>query len=142
MAPSEPPRRRSGPAPRAPADREQRPRRPARPKRQKPTGRPRGLWRWRRWLVSVALCGFAVIAGGLYYLSQIPLPAPKPLTQTTFVYDNSGHVLAEFSQQNRVLVSLNRVPQVVINAVVSTEDRHFFTEGALNPVSILRAVVA
>jgi penicillin-binding protein 1A len=90
----------------------------------------------------VALCGFAVIAGGLYYLSQIPLPAPKPLTQTTFVYDNSGHVLAEFSQQNRVLVSLNRVPQVVINAVVSTEDRHFFTEGALNPVSILRAVVA
>jgi penicillin-binding protein 1A len=78
----------------------------------------------------------------LYYLSRIPLPAPRPLTQTTFVYDTSGHVLAEFSQQNRVEVSLKQVPPVVIDAVVSTEDRHFFTEGALNPLSILRAVLA
>ena len=62
--------------------------------------------------------------------------------QTTFVYDTSGHVLAVFSQQNRVEVSLNQVPPVVVNAVVSTEDRHFFTEGALNPVSMLRAVLA
>jgi penicillin-binding protein 1A len=78
----------------------------------------------------------------LYYLSQIPLPAPRPLTQTTLVYDASGHELAEFSQQNRIEVSLKQVPQVVIDAVVSTEDRHFFTEGALNPVSMLRAVIA
>ena len=30
----------------------------------------------------------------------------------------------------------------MINAVVSTEDRHFFSEGALNPVSIARAFIA
>ena len=80
---------------------------------------------------------------GLYYLSRIPLPSPAPLKQTTFVYDASGqHVLASFSEQNRVDVPLSQVPQVVINAVVSTEDRHFFTEGALNPVSIVRAFVS
>ena len=90
-----------------------------------------------------ALLGFAVVAGGLYYLSRIPLPSPRPLKQTTFVYDSTGkHVLASFSEQNRVNVSLEQVPQVVINAVVSTEDRHFFTEGALNPVSIVRAFIS
>ena len=74
---------------------------------------------------------------------RIPLPTPGPLEQTTFVYDSSGqHVLASFSEQNRVEVSLAQVPQVVINAVVSTEDRHFFSEGALNPVSIVRAFIA
>ncbi len=100
------------------------------------------LWRWRRWFFGIALLGFAIIAGGLFYLSRIPLPSPAPLEQTSFVYDATGtHVLASFSEENRVNVSIKQVPQVVINAVVSTEDRHFFTEGALNPVSIVRAFV-
>jgi penicillin-binding protein 1A len=100
------------------------------------------LWRWRRWLFAVGLLGFAVVAAGLYYLSQIPLPTPRPLQQTTFVYDDSGNVLATFSEQNRVNVPLSEVPPVVIDAVISTEDRHFFTEGALNPVSIVRAFLS
>jgi penicillin-binding protein 1A len=103
----------------------------------------RGWWRWRRWLFAFVLLGFAAVAGGLYYLSRIPLPSPAPLQQTTFVYDSSGqHVLASFSEQNRVNVPLSQVPPVVIDAVVSTEDRHFFSEGALNPVSIVRAFAA
>ena len=94
-------------------------------------------------VVRHGLLGFAVVAGGLYYLSRIPLPSPAPLKQTTFIYDSTGkHVLASFSDQNRVNVSIKQVPQVVINAVVSTEDRHFFTEGALNPVSIVRAFIS
>ena len=101
------------------------------------------MWRRRRWLFGVALLGFAIVAGGLYYLSRIPLPSPAPLKQTTFIYDSTGkQVLASFSDQNRVSVSIKQVPQVVINAVVSTEDRHFFTEGALNPVSIARAFIS
>ena len=51
-------------------------------------------------------------------------------------------MLASFSEENRVNVPLSQVPQVVINAVVSTEDRHFFSEGALNPVSIVRAFIS
>ncbi len=91
----------------------------------------------------MALTVFAVIAGGLFYLSRIPLPSPAPLEQTSIVYDSSGkQVLASFSDQNRVEVSISQVPQVVINAVISTEDRHFFSEGALNPVSVVRAFIA
>jgi penicillin-binding protein 1A len=122
------------------------PSRPAAPRRAKETTkrRPGGwLWRKRRWLFGFALLGFAVVSGGLFYLSRIPLPSPAPLPQTTFVYDSTGkHVLATFSQQNRVSVPIKQVPQVVINAVVSTEDRHFFSEGALNPVSIVRALIS
>jgi penicillin-binding protein 1A len=101
------------------------------------------VWRWRRWLFGFGLVVFATVAGGLFYLSRIPLPSPAPLKQTTFVYDSTGqHVLTSFSEQNRVNVSIKQVPQVVINAVVSTEDRHFFSEGALNPVSIVRAFIS
>src|SRR6516165_7104385 len=55
------------------------------------------LWRWRRWLGGVVLIGAAALAGGLYTLSRVPLPTARPLQQTTFVYDSSGHVLASFS---------------------------------------------
>jgi membrane peptidoglycan carboxypeptidase len=100
------------------------------------------LWRWRRWLGGVVLVGAAVLAAGAYQLSRVPLPTAKPLQQTTFVYDSSGHVLAAFSEQNRVNVSLSQVPPIVVDAVVSTEDRHFFSEGAINPVSIVRAALS
>jgi penicillin-binding protein 1A len=101
------------------------------------------LWRIRRWLfVSVLLiCGAG--AAGAYLLSRIPLPSAKPLEQTTFVYDASGQqVLATFSQQNRIDVTISQIPSVAINAVVSTEDRHYFTEGALDPVGIVRATIS
>src|SRR6202035_5829381 len=44
--------------------------------------------------------------------------------------------------QNRVPVRLDQVPQVVIDAVVSTEDRHFFAHGGVDPIGLARATVA
>ncbi len=90
----------------------------------------------------LVLIAAASLTAGLYTLSRVPLPTARPLQQTTFVYDSSGHVLASFSEQNRVNVSLSQVPPIVVDAVVSTEDRHFFSEGALNPVSIVRAALS
>ena len=111
--------------------------------RTKAEQEPGRVWRWRRWLFAAALIFFGIIAVGLYMFSHLKLPAPKPLKQTTLIYDASGtHVIASFSQQNRINVSLKQVPPVVINAVVSTEDRHFFTEGAINPISIVRAAIS
>jgi penicillin-binding protein 1A len=100
------------------------------------------LWRARRWLFALFLVGASAVAVGLYLLTRVPLPNAHPLQQTTFVYDSTGQVLATFSEQNRVPVTLRQVPQTAINAVVSTEDRHFFTEGAVNPVSIVRAAIS
>jgi penicillin-binding protein 1A len=100
------------------------------------------LWRLRRWLFVLVLLVAAGVSVGLYKLTRIPLPAAHPLAQTTFIYDSTGHPIASFSEQNRVSVPISQVPPVVINAVVSTEDRHFFSEGAINPVSIVRAMIS
>jgi penicillin-binding protein 1A len=100
------------------------------------------LWRWRRWVFLPVLM-FAVGAViGLLELTRIPLPAAHPLAQTTFLYDSSGHQIASFSEQNRVNIPLTQVAPIAISAVVSTEDRHFFTEGGVNPVSMVRALLA
>ena len=95
-----------------------------------------------RAILVAALILIAVLAGGLFYLSRLPLPNPHPALQATVVYGADGRQIATFSEQNRVDVPLARVPPIVIDAVVSTEDRHFFSEGAISPTGIARALLA
>lgn len=79
---------------------------------------------------------------GLYHLSEEPLPQARTLAQTTFIYDSRGNEIASYSAENRVDISLSQVPEVTIHAVVSTEDRNFFHEGAVDPISIVRALMS
>ena len=106
--------------------------------------KPRSLaWRYRRVLFLAALLGFTGVAGGLYVLAQVPLPEAAPQAQTTFLTDLHGARLASIdSGENRVPVQLETVPQVVIDAVLATEDRNFFRHGGVDPIGVLRATWA
>jgi membrane peptidoglycan carboxypeptidase len=90
----------------------------------------------------VGFLGFAGVAGILAYLAHLPLPDPHPQSQTSYVYSANGQLLASYQVQNRTDVPLSAVPKVVIDAVTSTEDRHFFHEGAVNPISTVRALLS
>jgi penicillin-binding protein 1A len=73
----------------------------------------------------------------------VPLPAAAEQAQTTFLTDLHGERLASIdSGENRVPVRLETVPQHVVDAVLATEDRNFFTHGGLDPVGIVRATWA
>jgi membrane peptidoglycan carboxypeptidase len=116
-------------------------RRPPRGEHSKPRPRPPRWWRFRRLLFIAGFTVLALLAAGLFYVARLPLPKAPALAQTTMVFDASGHQVATFNGgQDRVEVSLRQVPAVLVDAVVSTEDRHFFSEGALNPLSTLRAL--
>jgi penicillin-binding protein 1A len=87
-------------------------------------------------------------AGAGYLFAQVPLPdAEPPLLQTTFICasdvttgcdaDNS---IAQLSGGvDRVSVTYDQLPPVLINAVVAAEDRSFFTHRGVDPVGIVRA---
>ncbi|HLH99627.1 MAG TPA: transglycosylase domain-containing protein [Acidimicrobiales bacterium] len=91
------------------------------------------------------MLGFTILclmASGLTYLAHLPLPNPHPMPQASYVYSDNGRLLADYQTLDRTDVKLSEVPKIVIDAVTSTEDRHFFTEGALDPTSIVRALVS
>ena len=106
--------------------------------------RPNWFWRHRRGLFLIWLFVFAGIAGAAYLLTRVRLPAmAAPLQQTTFIYDANGNQLAALDAgQNRVLVHLSDVPPVVVNAVLSTEDRNFYHHGAVDLWGVVRAAIA
>ena len=113
------------------------------PRRRPPARRPSWPWRYRRLLYLLTLAAFTVVAGVLYLLSRVPLPAVQPQAQTTFLYDVHHQQLAALSGgQNRVDVRFAQIPKVVIDAVVSTEDRNFFHHAGLDPIALARAAAA
>jgi penicillin-binding protein 1A len=93
----------------------------------------------RRTLLTVFLLFVALITGGWYYINHLPLPNPHPQLQATVIYDASGHQIGTLGEQDRQDVTLAQVPPIVIDAVVSTEDRHYFSEGGIDPSGIARA---
>jgi len=63
----------------------------------------------------------------------------QPL-QTTFILDRHGDVLERIYKENRTVVPLSRMPELLPKAFVAAEDGRFFEHKGLDFVSVLRAV--
>lgn len=111
----------------------------------RPPARRRRCWAWRyrRLLFLVTLGSFTLLAGAAYLLVRVPLPPEVPQAQSTLLIDAKGARLASLdSGENRVLVKLSKVPKVVVDAVLVTEDKDFFDHGGIDPLGIARATWA
>lgn len=106
--------------------------------------RRRWPWRHRRLLFAVGLVAFTAVAGVAFLLSRVPLPPDKVPAQTTFLYAADGQTpLATLDAgENRELVPLARVPKVLVDAVLATEDKNFYRHRGVDPVGIARATWA
>jgi membrane peptidoglycan carboxypeptidase len=120
--------------------------------RDKAAGKRVGFfWRWRRAFFLVGLLFVLGIAGVGYLFTQVPLPAKDPpLLQTTFFCAadvtsgcNADNSLAQLSGgEDRVTVTYDQIPPVLVDAVLSAEDRTFFKHGGVDPVGVGRALWA
>ena len=103
----------------------------------------RWLWRVRKLLFVLAFLLFTGAATAAWGLSRVSLPPALPQQQTTTLTDANGLPLAQLAGvQNRQPVTINQIPQFVIDAVVSTEDHNFYRHHGLDPVGIARAAVS
>src|SRR2546430_94444 len=79
-----------------------------------------------------------------FFAGDLPSPqdlAKDPLAQSTKVYDRTGtELLYQFSEENREVVSYQDIPQVLIDATVSAEDKTFWTNPGVDIVGTIRAV--
>ena len=84
------------------------------------------------------------LVGVYYYLANsatIPTAFAANVTdQSTTVYYSDGHtVLGTIGSVDRQDLTINQIPKGLQDAVVSAEDRGFWTEGGISPTGILRA---
>ncbi|RLV48430.1 penicillin-binding protein [Nocardioides mangrovicus] len=89
------------------------------------------------------LCLVIVLALGLvfaYNVTSVPDPNTDFQTQTTKVYYAGGKAsLGTFVDQNRESIAYSKMPKSLRDAVISAEDRSFWTNQGIDPKGILRA---
>jgi len=76
-------------------------------------------------------------ASGLLLVYSTDLPQVDQLeryrpSSTTDLYDDSGRVIGTFALQRRVVASYDDYPQVLRDALVSIEDKDFYTHSGIN----------
>ena len=83
------------------------------------------------------------VAFYLYFAHDLPsietLKNYKPSTITRF-YSEDGEIIDKFFIENREVISLERIPNHLVQAFISGEDARFFQHKGLDYIAILRAL--
>jgi penicillin-binding protein 1A len=88
------------------------------------------------------VAGLVVISlAGACSLPPIDLGAERPLELRTTILAANGQTLARLYKQNRSLVSLDRLPETFVDAVLASEDARFYKHDGFDIQSIARAAL-
>jgi penicillin-binding protein 1A len=93
----------------------------------------------------IVLFGTVGVGIGVANWSKKDLPSPASLQTIappvkTSVYDINGKLVHEFYKENRSLVPLRQIPKPMIDAILSIEDRRFYSHWGIDPVRVMGAL--
>jgi penicillin-binding protein 1A len=100
--------------------------------------------------VTVAALSVGVVlsaAGAAYhlYLDRRNLPDLGPFTRFEFptighVYDTNGQPMVELAREYRQIIQYEDIPPIVRDAILATEDKHFFSHSGVDYLCIPRVL--
>ncbi|MFF9406058.1 transglycosylase domain-containing protein [Streptomyces anandii] len=125
--------------------------RPAPPAKKRFIDYPRaGKYGWRRWtpswkLVTGLFIGFlgslVAVAGIGYAMVAVPNVAQAATAQNNVYYWSDGSEMVRTGGEvNRQIINLSDIPKAMQYAVVSQENKTFYTDSGIDPKGIARAV--
>ena len=77
----------------------------------------------------------------MYVTTSVPEPEAFALAEKTTVYYSDGTTeIGSYAEQNREIIDCSVLPDYVGNAIVSSEDRSFYTNKGIDLVGIARAL--
>jgi penicillin-binding protein 1A len=109
-------------------------------------GRGKGFLK-RNWKLALGLVVIIIglfswygyyIARGLPSLEELENPRPALASK---VFAEDGAVLDQFAEQNRTRIELAKLPQGLIDALIATEDKDFYTHWGVNLPRFARQMV-
>jgi penicillin-binding protein 1A len=121
------------------------------------TSESSGASLWSRGVIGLLTCaGVAAVAsvaaalvtlGALHhvYLDRDNLPDVGPFTRFEFptighIYDTNGQPLIELAREYRQITHYEDIPPIVRDAILATEDKHFFSHNGLDYFSMPRVL--
>jgi len=97
-------------------------------------------------ILAALLLGLVSFVFGLFVSVASDLPSLERFSQikdaqSSQLLDDLGHPLGVLSQQNRVILTPGQIPQMVKEAVISIEDKRFYSNSGIDIRGIARAFV-
>jgi len=97
-------------------------------------------------LILLLLAAGVGALAGLVFVYSSDLPQIRELADyrpdvMTDLYADDGTVIGSFALERRVIVTYNQIPEVLRDAVISIEDRHFESHWGIDVLRIVRAAV-
>ena len=105
--------------------------------------------RFLGFMFAAGMIVFIAVAGAAAFVlwkvsSELPdyevLAKYEPPVMTR-IHANDGALIAEFSRERRIYVPITAIPDCIIKAFISAEDKNFYQHGGLDIQGIIRAVV-
>lgn len=94
-------------------------------------------------LILIGLIGVVLLM--IYFTKDLPQPEifnEIQTTQSTEIYDRTGKVLLyKLGPEDRELITLDQVPQHLKNAILATEDSHFYEHPGVDINGLVRVVI-
>jgi len=92
----------------------------------------------------LSVCVFGIVLGAYKAVLQ-NLPSISRLEEfepniITYIFSDEGEVVGEYAKEKRIVVSYEEIPEVLINAIIATEDPRFYKHKGIDFLGILRAV--
>jgi len=89
----------------------------------------------------IAVLFLAVLLGAFGELPTANDLSKKKIPLASEVYANDGSLLGKYYIENRSFVSYDDISPYVIQALVSTEDKRFFSHKGFDPISYIRVII-
>ena len=112
---------------------------------------PRRFFTWTLLRRALIACSILAVIGAIAIVAVVAalsrdLPTLETLAEyeppiTSRVHAGDGALIAEFADEHRVYVPFESMPDHVIQAFVSAEDKKFFEHGGLDFVGMTRAAI-
>ncbi|MDR9502323.1 MAG: PBP1A family penicillin-binding protein [Desulfurivibrionaceae bacterium] len=112
---------------------------------------PTRIWHWNHFQLSIFLLGTAFLLSAfitvlLFLFVTLNIPALDSLTdyqpkQTSIIKDREGLIVDRAYTENRIVVPLAAMPDLLPKAFIAAEDARFLEHGGVDTWSIARALV-
>lgn len=95
-------------------------------------------------MVTLGLLFAALTVGGIFYMYSRDLPSHESLAQyapptISRIYSAEGQLMDEFATERRLFVPIADIPDLVKQAFISAEDKHFYTHAGYDVQGMLAA---
>ncbi len=92
-------------------------------------------------LIGAILLLILIILFGMYIVKVAPHFDPENLyrKEASIIYDNSGNIITKIGREMRDKISYNDLPEVLIDAIIATEDARYFQHNGFDAPRFFRA---